>query len=72
MKYAVIALVALSLTACATPPRFLANAMNAQDQCQSYGKGPNYKRPDWCWRGNSTAVVVNRVGPNAYSVYTTR
>lgn len=72
MKNALLVLLMLSLTACATPPRFLAAMGNSQDQCQSYGKGDNYKRPDWCWKGNSTAVVIDRRAPGTYSVYTVR
>lgn len=72
MKKLLIATLVLSLTACATPPRFLAAYGNSQDKCQSYGKGANYQQPDWCYKGNSTTVVVDRRAPGTYSVYTTR
>lgn len=51
MKLIIIAL-SLGLTACATPPRFLAELYDSNDKCQRQVK------PDWC--GSSGPTYVTR------------
>ena len=68
MKRLALAIAILTLTGCTHYAQFV----NSQDPCQSQGKKENWTRPDWCWRGNATTVNIQRVGPGAFQVYTTR
>lgn len=73
MKKILMLVLLLSLTGCAGILKPYANFANAQDPCQKYGKSANWQQPNWCGgSGYSNTVVVNRVGPGAYQVYTTR
>lgn len=64
-----IVILTLALTACATPPQFLANHYNKQDPCQHYGKVDNYQLPDYCYKNYSyNTYVIERVGPGVYNV----
>ena len=57
MKTLSLLVLAMMLTACQTPPRFISNHFNAQDPCQYAGKSAGYKLPNWC--GASTGKIVN-------------
>jgi hypothetical protein len=49
----------LTLSACAQPPKFLANFYDAQDRCQNYYKVENYKSPDYCGASSGRAYIYN-------------
>ena len=52
-----ILLIALALTGCATPPRFLAAMYDNNDPCQSKGQ-VNYQYPSFCGAGSGTRYVT--------------
>lgn len=52
MKRVTIVLVALTLTACATPPRWVSAMYNNQDACQV--KNP----PSYCGSGSSNRATI--------------
>jgi hypothetical protein len=64
MKFVILFLTVL-LTGCAVPPKFLSNYFDGQDPCQSYGKGKDWTRPNWCWGGNSYLVTKQPIAPGA-------
>ena len=47
-----ICLIAVLVTGCAVPPRWLAAHYNSQDPCQSAKT-----MPDWCGAGGGRAVI---------------
>lgn len=62
----------LLLTACASPPAFLANAYDRNDPCQArkeLGRPDGYQRPSFCGAsGNSLATVRDAQGRIIYDV----
>lgn len=52
----------LSLSACATPPQWLANHYNSQDPCQNYYNVPNYQYPEWCGASNARMRLYDNRG----------
>ena len=57
MKYFLILLTSL-LTACATPPQFLANMYDSNDRCQNYYKRADYQQPSYCGAGSGSKYVT--------------
>lgn len=57
MRKLIMALLVLSTTACATPPRFLAEMYDNNDPCQSKGQA-NYQYPSFCGASNGTRYVT--------------
>jgi starvation-inducible outer membrane lipoprotein len=57
---ALVAVVVLLLSGCATPPQFLANMYDRADQCQHKAdptKPLGLQTPSWCGAGGSTGTV---------------
>lgn len=57
-----IAVIAVGLTACATPPQWISNYYNSQDPCQSVGRAPNTAPPSWCGASRSRTNIYNSNG----------
>jgi len=51
LKSIIVAVSALTLTACATPPQFVSDYFNAQDPCQTQNKPAGYQQPGFCGAG---------------------
>lgn len=64
MKIFVLAL-AVALTGCATPPRFLAAMYNNNDPCQ------RQVMPDWCGAGSGTTLTTRDWRTGNYLTTTT-
>ena len=61
MKYIIIAMT-LMLTACAEPPKFLANSYDRNDPCQSraeLNRPKDYKIPDFCGASGPLRTTKN-------------
>lgn len=57
-----IALTAVLLTGCATPPAWLANMQDRNDPCQmraELGRPAGYQRPEWCGAGSRRTYIYN-------------
>ena len=52
----------LTLSACATPPQWLANHYNRQDPCQNYYNRADYRMPNWCGAGSGRTLIYNNAG----------
>jgi len=65
MKTILMAVILLNLTACATPPQWLANYYNNNDPCQSRGQ-ENYQYPSWCGVGSGRTYVTRDYNSGRY------
>lgn len=61
MRLALIAST-LTLSACATPPQWLANHYNASDPCQNYRQRANWQPPNWCGASAGRTYIYNNNG----------
>jgi starvation-inducible outer membrane lipoprotein len=52
----------LTLSACSTPPQWLANHYNRQDPCQNYHNRQNYQYPEWCGASAGRTYIYNNRG----------
>ena len=52
----------LTLSACATPPQWLANHYNANDPCQNYRQRANWNPPEWCGASSGRTYIYNTQG----------
>jgi starvation-inducible outer membrane lipoprotein len=52
----------LTLSACATPPQWLANHYNRQDPCQNYHNRADYQMPNWCGASSGRTLIYNNQG----------
>jgi len=57
-----LAIIALVLTGCATPPAWLADHYDRNDPCQAraeLGRPEGYTRPDWCGSASGRRYIYN-------------
>jgi hypothetical protein len=69
MKTIIALLVALNLTACATPPQWLANSYDRNDPCQTgagseaerarLNRPQGYSAPNWCGASANRIYIYN-------------
>lgn len=57
MRY-IILLLTLALTACAQPPKFLADMYNNNDRCQQTHLIKTGQYPQWCGAGSGPTAVT--------------
>lgn len=58
MRTILITVIVLNLTACATPPRFLAQMYDNNDPCQQTHLIKTGQYPNWCGSGSGTRYVT--------------
>ena len=68
MKLMIIVVSALLMTACATPPQFIANFMDSRDKCQTNSRDPGEPLPRWCGAATGHRITVQATGPGTYLV----
>ena len=74
MKKILTILVLLNLTACATPPQWLAHMYNVNDPCQNrpeLNRPQGYQIPNWCGAGGKTLYVIRATPSSIPSAYIT-
>ena len=57
-----LAIIALTLTGCATPPQFLASMYDHNDPCQAraeLNRPPGYQIPNWCGAASGRTYIYN-------------
>lgn len=65
MKWMVLAMAALTLSACGAPMQLLADHYNQQDPCQArreLGRPQGYQRPNFCGAAGNRATIYNLDG----------
>ena len=65
-----MAVLLLTLSACATPPRFLAALYDNADQCQTTNRGAGYQQPSYCGAGSGTRYVTRDYRTGNYQTVT--
>lgn len=56
--YLILIILFLTLTGCATPPRWLATMYDNNDPCQARFREEGYKRPSFCGKGKTPSKVI--------------
>ena len=56
--YLILIILFLTLTGCATPPRWLSTMYDNNDPCQARFREEGYKRPSFCGKGKTPSKVI--------------